>query len=175
MVPDPLALPGELPLDPAERDRLAQLLAGLLERVPALYDALPWQVTHGDCAPSNVLMDEDGVTGLLDFEFVAGDLRAIDFAIGLFFFAGDAWRRGQGWEQAEAFSAGYAARVQLAPAEVAALPVLLRLREACVVIHLASRHRQGLVPLAKVHARIRHALWLDEWLRAPTAMSWSSA
>lgn len=94
------------------------------------------------------------------------ELWRVDYAIGLSFFAGEAWRRGQGWEQVEAFSGACATRVRLEPAEVAALPVLLRMREACAVIHVADRHRQGLEPLDGVRGRVRRALWLDGWLRA---------
>jgi aminoglycoside phosphotransferase (APT) family kinase protein len=53
-------------LSAAERSALA----GLLDRVPALFAGRPAVLTHGDFAPVNVLTDGVSLTGLLDFEAV---------------------------------------------------------------------------------------------------------
>jgi aminoglycoside phosphotransferase (APT) family kinase protein len=45
-------------------------LAGLLDRVPAVFAKRPVVLAHGDFAPVNVLTDGVSVTGLLDFESV---------------------------------------------------------------------------------------------------------
>jgi aminoglycoside phosphotransferase (APT) family kinase protein len=45
-------------------------LAGLLDRLPALFARRPVVLAHGDFAPVNVLTDGTSLTGLLDFESV---------------------------------------------------------------------------------------------------------
>lgn len=81
LVPDPWALPECLP--PEFQDRIRRLFADLREQLPGLYRSLPQQVIHGDFVARNALMQEGRVTGVLDFEFCAHDLRAMDLAIAL--------------------------------------------------------------------------------------------
>lgn len=69
---------------PAEfQGRIRRLFADLQQQVPGLYRSLPQQVIHGDFVARNALMQEGRVTGVLDFEFCAHDLRAMDLAIAL--------------------------------------------------------------------------------------------
>ena len=48
--------------------------------LPELYRSLLQQIVHRDFDASNVLMEGDRVTGVLDFEFAGSDLRAFDLA-----------------------------------------------------------------------------------------------
>lgn len=43
----------------------------------------PIQLIHGDVHTDNILMKGDQVMGILDFQFVAEDWRAMEFAISL--------------------------------------------------------------------------------------------
>ena len=62
-------------LPDGKRQRLISGYAWLIERMPDLYATLPQQLAHEDFDPSNVLMEGARVTGVLDFEFCARDLR----------------------------------------------------------------------------------------------------
>ncbi len=164
-VGDPLTLPTNLPLPTEARARLRALLASLVAAAGALYQSLPQQLIHGDLGLGNALVDQtERVSGILDFEFAAPDVRAMDLAVGLYHFAAGSWGSGAEWELLDAFGRAYAARVRLTPAEVANLPALLRLRTAASLVHWAGRRRDGLAAERDVLARAAAALQLDAWL-----------
>jgi homoserine kinase type II len=166
LVPDPPAALAELPVAEELRQRLLARYAWLMERIPRLYAALPQQLSHEDYAPSNVLMDGERVTGVLDFEFCARDLRAMDLTVALSWWPGERFGSGQEWPIIRAFVQGYARHVALAADEIAAIPALFELRAYTSLIHRLGRHRQGLSPLGAVVARARAALEREDWVRA---------
>ena len=51
---------------------------------------LPMQLIHGDLHYDNVLCDEDSLRAILDFEFCAMDYRAMELAICLSKYVGEA-------------------------------------------------------------------------------------
>ncbi|MCW5851600.1 MAG: phosphotransferase [Anaerolineae bacterium] len=102
------------------------------------YAPLPRQVVHGDFDGSNTLVKGDHVTGILDFEFAMPDARAIDVASGLMF-SMRTWENPTPWPAADAFCQGYRAWIHLTPAEVAALPWLMRLRNAVSTVWWLGR------------------------------------
>jgi homoserine kinase type II len=83
LVPNPPAAFADLPLPDETRQRLISSYTWLIERIPDLYDTLPQQLEHEDFDPGNVLMDGTRVTGVLDFEFCARDLRVMDLTVAL--------------------------------------------------------------------------------------------
>ena len=166
LVPDPLALPGELPLAATGAPRLRAALEELLALVPGLYGRLPRQIIHSDLDRSNVLMQGNSVSGLLDFEFASPDVRAMDFAVGVWGFSRWAWGTGREWPLIEAFAGGYGRRVALEASELESLPTLLRLRDATSLVFWAGRRRQGLATEEDVASRATGLLGLDDWLRA---------
>lgn len=106
--------------------------------VEAHYAALPHQVIHGDFVPSNTLFVGDQLTAVLDFDLALPDARVMDIASGL----GSAMRvedQPQPWDQAEAFCRGYGSVQRLTPAEVAALPDLMALRDVVATIWWLGR------------------------------------
>jgi homoserine kinase type II len=107
------------------RDELAQLRAWLGEN----YDNLPFQVIHGDVGPSNTLVQDGRLTGILDFDFALPDARAIDVASGLMFTMRH-WENPDPWPMAAAFCQGYRQWIMPTSAEVDATPWLIRLRNA---------------------------------------------
>lgn len=134
--------------------------------IPRIYDWLPRQIIHGDLGRDNVLLDGGRVTGILDFEFVAPDVRAMDLAIGMYFFginregdALDVW-----WRALESFCRGYAGHVQLTLDEIMALPNLMRLRNLVSVLHRAGRRRQGAATREDVLWRLQDAARMHLWL-----------
>ncbi len=130
------------------RDEIAALQAF----VDGPYRALPLQWTHGDFAHGNTLYQSDTATSnealpnppqgrisaVLDFEFAGQDVRAVDLAAGLFF-SMRPWENPDPVVNAAAFCRGYAQVQPLTPAEVAALPWLMRLRNAVSTIWWLGR------------------------------------
>lgn len=166
LVPDPPAALDALPLALAARRALLARYAWLMERMPALYHALPQQLCHEDMAPSNLLMDGARVTGMLDFEFCARDVRSMDLTVALSWWPVQRFGSGTEWPVVRALATGYARYVALTDAEIAAIPVLFELRAFTSLIHRLGRHRQGLSPLGAVLDRASAALERRAWLRA---------
>jgi homoserine kinase type II len=72
-----------VPVSPDEQGRLTRLIRTVQEQIPAMYAALPRQIIHGDFVPFNLLVQDDRVTAVLDFEAAMHDLRALDLAMAL--------------------------------------------------------------------------------------------
>jgi homoserine kinase type II len=120
-------------------------------------------VIHWDFEPSNVLVAGGRVTAVLDFEFAAPDLRAIDLARGL-----HAWTRGTladgtAWGAVAAFAGGYRTRAALTPAEAGAVAPLLLLSQLAIFVHWADRYRRGLPPAGAPASPV--AVWAARLLR----------
>ena len=166
LVPDPPQALLELPLAEALQRHLLARYAWLVERLPPLYAALPQQLSHEDYGPSNVLLDGVRVTGVLDFEFCARDVRPMDLTVAL------SWwpvaRFGSGAESPiiQVFATGYARHITLSADEIAAIPILFELRAYTSLIHRLGRWRQGLSPLEAVTERAEAALEPHTWLLA---------
>ncbi len=166
LVPDPRAAFGELPLPPDEVGRLVSEYDRMMEAVPALYHARPRQLCHEDFDPGNVLMVGDRVSGVLDWEFCAIDLRVMDLVVALTWWPVKQFGSGEEWPILDALLRGYARRFTLEPAEVRAIPTVFLLRAYTSLIHRLGRYRQGLSPLEHVVVRAEAALARDVWLRA---------
>ena len=169
LVQDPLSFIEEILIKRAERARLHTLFVDLLTRLPDLYDGLPQQIIHGDYGRSNALLHDGRVSGVLDFEFAAPDLRAMDIAVALWSFGVAPWRTAGDWAPIEALVAGYGRRNALESAEIAALPTLLRLREATSLVHWTGRLRQELTTADDIAERAGRMLGVDRWLQAHSA------
>lgn len=170
MVPDPLmALTDaeELGLDVAADT--AERMNALLERVRNAADTawkgLGEQLTHGDVIPGNVMVSGDTVAALIDFENCALNPRAMDLAGAL-----DTWlfdvlyKPDQLWKRFDALGTGYTGVVKLARAELQALPMLILLRNASVLMHLCGRFIAGLTPAIDVESWLDSLITLDSWL-----------
>jgi Ser/Thr protein kinase RdoA (MazF antagonist) len=169
-VPSPTDAIRELEADDELRAGFARMVRGAQDAAPGLYTGLPVQIVHNDIARSNTLVDGERVTGILDFEFSGPDLRVFDLAVGVLMFGADWSAGGFGFELplVRAFAGGYAAWVQLSPAEIAAVPDVLRLRSAVSVMHRLGRYRAGLASLDDVTSRMREGLRMDAWFREHT-------
>ncbi|HYF76838.1 MAG TPA: phosphotransferase [Symbiobacteriaceae bacterium] len=168
-IPNPPAVVDWLPVEPAWRHRIGRLLESALANVGSMYNRLPRQVIHGDLTHGNVLMEDDRVTGLLDFEFSAWDLRAMDYAVGI---GGGpkSLRSGWGdWAVLESFSRGYFRHHRLTAEELEVLPDLIRLRRLNILLRFAGRYRQGLDPVSEVQGMAWWTLNAEDWLEASGA------
>ncbi len=164
LVPDPYQGILQLPVTLQQRERLLAGYQRLTEAIPSLYGSLPQRLSHEDYAPSNILMDGSQVTGVLDFEFCSRDVRPMDLTVALSWWPDHTFGSGEEWPILEAFSRGYARKVQLSPGEIAAIPVLYQLRAYTSLIHRLGRYLQGLSPLEAVIGRAYAALEREDWL-----------
>lgn len=165
LVPDPLDLPERLPLEPTQRRAVARVVSDLLAAVPAVYRSLPWQIVHRDFDASNVLLEGGRVSGVLDFEFAAPDLRVLDLARSLSLFAVSPWSNPDGWQRVVAFASGYRQLLQPTRDEIAAILDLMRCYRAMSLVHREGRRRQGLARESDVVARALALLQQEQWMR----------
>lgn len=133
------------------RDEVARILSGIRPRPD-----LPQQIIHGDFALTNVLMAGDRVTGILDFETAGVGYRALDLAVGRFFF-------GTPGHPSEAFQRGYLDVFGLTEAELAALRELELMREATSLIHWYGRYLDGQTTAADIADRVERLRQVDAW------------
>ncbi|MCB0094497.1 MAG: phosphotransferase [Caldilineaceae bacterium] len=173
-LPEPWALtpaglpPMAPPLAPAEIDALlshwrAELIA-IKQWTASQYAALPVQVIHGDFTPGNMLIVGKRVAAILDFDFAIPDARAVDVAAGLYYVM-SVWENPEPWPVAAAFCQGYSRHVQLTHAEIAALPWLMRLRNAVSAIYRLGKHVAANQPLPtwRLRAMLEFTDWLDKY------------
>jgi homoserine kinase type II len=166
LVPDPPAAFADLPLSDEKRQRLISGYARLIERIPDLYATLPQQLAHEDFDPSNVLMERTRVTGVLDFEFCARDLRAMDLTVASTWWPVRHYGTGAEWPIIAALARGYARHMTLTDDEMAALPTLFHLRAYTSLIHRLGRFRQGLSTLEEALDRAEAALNREDWVQS---------
>jgi homoserine kinase type II len=166
LVPDPPATFADLPLPNEKRQRLISGYVWLIERIPDLYAILPQQLAHEDFDPGNVLMEGTRVTGVLDFEFCARDLRVMDLTVALTWWPVRHYGTGAEWPIIVALARGYARHITLTDDEIAALPTLFRLRAYTSLIHRLGRYRQGLSTLEEALNRAEAAINREDWVQS---------
>lgn len=135
---------------------------------PALLASLPTQIIHSDYARGNVLLVDGAVSGVLDFEFSAPDLRAMDLAIGIYHFCLSNWigrDAGLASELAWAFVKGFSEKLKLSRDEFKALPTLLLRRQLVVSLHWLGRWKVGLSSEAQAREKINGLSELQRWFR----------
>ncbi|HKS71002.1 MAG TPA: phosphotransferase [Ktedonobacterales bacterium] len=164
LVPDPRPAILELPVAEDARERLVRTYDALLERILVLYAALPRQLTHEDYSPDNLLMEGARVTAVLDFEFCALDLRAMDLTVALSWWPGERFGMGDEWPILRAVAAGYGRHIALTSEEAQAMPTLYLLRAYTSLVHRLGRHRQGLSPMGAVTDRAYAAIAREDWV-----------
>jgi homoserine kinase type II len=125
---DPANLIQELPLAREEQEQFLRILEDTEAITPSLYQSLPQQIIHRDYDQSNILMDRNLVTGVLDFEFCGPDLRILDLAYALSQWPSGWWNTGKEWGIINSFVEGYLKGQVLTLEELEALPAVFRLR-----------------------------------------------
>lgn len=168
LVPDPAAALEELPLTDGHRLTVARILDRVEHDHDLVVRSLPRQITHGDFAFVNLLLRNDRVTGLLDFEFSAPDVRAADLASALYVVVvrGPLEER---WRLIDALAAGYRRVLWLDPMEIGAVPALMLRRSATGLIHWIGRWRQQIAPADEPVERATRIVAFTEWLDANAA------
>jgi homoserine kinase type II len=166
LVPDPLAAVEQLPIDREQSKQIRTLLNKVIESVESLYARLPQQLLHRDCDPVNILMDDQHVTAVLDFEFAGTDIRVLDICVALSWWLINLIGTGREWELIDALGTAYVTNFPLSEEEVLAIPDVLRLRDATSLVHRMGRYLAGLETDTRMQDRVKHSLWREEWLSA---------
>lgn len=164
LVPDPLAAVECLPADREQARQLRTFFTEVIESVPGLYATLPQQVIHRDYDPGNLLMDQQRVTAVLDFEFAGRDLRILELAVALSWWPVHLFGTGQEWELIDVFGSAYTRQMALSKEELLALPVVFRLRDTTSLVHRTGRYLAGMETEARMQRRVEHSLWREVWL-----------
>ncbi|WP_165546782.1 phosphotransferase enzyme family protein [Kribbella soli] len=134
-----------------DRDDVARILTGIGPRPD-----LPRQIIHGDFAMTNVLMAGDRVAAILDFETAGPGYRAMDLAVGRFFF-------GEVGHPSEAFQRGYLDAFPLTDAELSAIRELELMREATSLVHWYGRYVDGQITAENLADRVERLRRVEDW------------
>jgi homoserine kinase type II len=127
---------------------------------------LPQQLLHRDCGPGNVLMEQQRVTAILDFEFAGVDRRIFDLCVAISWWPVRLMGTGQEWQLIDAFGQAYTASFPLTEEELLTLPATLRMRDTTSLIYRMGRYLAGLESAQTIQERVRHSLWREAWLMA---------
>src|SRR5688500_8456701 len=155
----------QLPLTKKEQGQILTLVERTQASAPSLYRMLPVQIIHRDYDQSNILMEGNSVTGVLDFEFCGPDLRILDLAYALSQWPAGLWNTGNEWPVIDAFAQGYLERQELMPSELDALPLIFRLRATCGLFFRLGRYKRGLETPERMIERIQEILDFEMWLQ----------
>lgn len=125
------------------------------------YQSLPCQLIHGDLHYDNVLVQDEEVTALLDFEFASYDWRALELAICLSKYAGE---EPDAMIYFDDFIDGYAKTGILTLPEAKAIPTLINLRILSNVAYFVGRAIAEEDSISSLTTRIanyeRRVLWV---------------
>ncbi len=181
LVEDPMVVVEQL-VEPAQAGPLREILRRSLRDWEALSARdLPQQIVHKDYSPGNVLMQDERVTAILDFEFAGRDRRLFDLCVAISWWPVRLMGSGREWEQIDAFGKAYTACFPLTEEELLALPAALRMRDTTSLIYRMGRYLAGLETEQTIRERVRHSLWREEWLAANReilvrhALAWGNA
>ncbi len=142
-VSEPLKVPEILSLGVEDHRRFGQLLHEATEITPHLYATLPIQTIHADYITPNILVENDEVVGILDFEFATRDLRLFDYLSSLDQFASFPWKEVRFEDIVRAFSTGYRACSALTVAEMEAAISVWKLQRASSLVYWTGWLMEG--------------------------------
>lgn len=137
-----------------------------LEPTLMILNKLPHQWIHGDLNFSNAVAVDDEVVGILDFEFCAVDLRAMEPSVVMVDFINAIRTNEQRLKAMDTFATGFGEALRLTRDEASAIPSLMKLRMLDVFLHFAIRCAEGLDAPEVWKGQIQHAdavcQWIDE-------------
>jgi homoserine kinase type II len=130
------------------------------ESASVIYSSLPVQLVHGDFAFGNVLMRAGRVRGVLDFEYAGWNVRALELG-GMLRNVIAKGNRERLWRPV---LQGYLRTLSLDPAEIAALPALVLLQSAIVLVWWAGRVVEGHSRPQGIAEGVDRALMIQDWV-----------
>jgi homoserine kinase type II len=166
LVSDPLSAVEHLPIDHEQAKQICACLTNVIENVPSLYATIPQQILHRDYNPGNILLDQQRVTAVLDFEFAGRDIRVLDLCVALSWWPVNLLGTGKEWDLIDTFGAAYTHQLPLSEEELIALPTVFRLRDATSLVHRTGRYLAGMETEGRMQRRVEHSLWREAWLSA---------
>lgn len=137
-----------------------------IERVASELAELPRQWIHGDLVFNNSLHANNEIVGILDFEFVTVDCRAMELAV-LFVDMAKPWNPAAE-DGVKAALKGFEAVVPLSTDEIRLLPALMKLRLLDVALHFAIRYTEGLDGDKVFAGIVDDTLYGIRWVREKT-------
>lgn len=158
----PLDVPRILELEYSQQERITKSLIELIEMAPSLYKTLPLQTTHADYLCPNVLVNENQVVGVLDFEFATYDLRLLDYVAALDHFTRPS-KQIPNKERIKAFSTGYAKHISLSQSEIDKLTLAWRLQQASCIVYWTGWLLEKKVTHQSVVDGVIKMLQLEDW------------
>jgi len=144
-------------------DRMLDEILQIVDKCAGAYQSLPVQLIHGDLHYDNVLVDQDTVSALLDFEFASFDWRALELAIGLSKYAGE---EPDAMPYFDDYIDGYATTGILTKPEAEAIPDLINLRILSNVVYFVGRHIAGEDNISSITTRIENYARRVDWVKA---------
>lgn len=173
-VRDPFMVPQLLKLGLEEQQHFRRLLHEAIEAAPHFYATLPIQTIHADYISQNILVENNQVVGILDFEFATRDLRLFDYLSSLDQFSSFPWNNDRFADTIRAFSTGYRACNALTSIEMQSALVMWKLQRASSLIYWTGWLIEGKSNHQKivnaVLETLRFAGWLEsnqnQWLNA---------
>jgi homoserine kinase type II len=138
-------------------------LTEVMERVASYRRGgrLPWSFIHGDLHYDNILVDDDGVTGLLDFEFSSYDWRVMELAICLSKYCSE----DDPYPYFERFVDGFAVHGELNSEEIESMCTLIRLRILSNVVYFVGRALSGEDQMSTLTCRIDNYCQRLRWVK----------
>ncbi|MEG4349315.1 phosphotransferase [Microcoleus sp. LAD1_D3] len=162
----PLNVPQILSLGLEEQRRFGLLLNEAIEAAPNLYATLPIQTIHADYITPNILIENDRVVGILDFEFATRDLRVFDYLSSLDQFASFPWKEVRFEEIVQAFSTGYRTCSSLTVAEMEAAISVWKLQRASSLVYWTGWLIEGKGSRQKIVDAVVETLRFEMWLES---------
>ncbi|MBE9190253.1 phosphotransferase [Gloeocapsopsis crepidinum LEGE 06123] len=164
LINNPLAITQVLNLGFAEETILNHMLSEVIESVPYLYQTLPLQTIHADYITPNILVEDDQVIGVLDFEFATFDLRLLDYLSSLDQLASFPWKEDFFADIVKAFSTGYHQNSSLISLEQESLLTVWRVQRASSLVYWTGWFMEGKTNRQKVIDAVIETLKFETWL-----------
>lgn len=149
-----------------EQRHLDRLLNEVIEVAPHLYTTLPVQTIHADYITPNILVENDRVVGILDFEFATRDLRLLDYFTSLSQFTSFPWKEVLFEDIVRAFSKGYRACSFPTTIEMEAAISVWKLQNASSLVYWTGWLIEGKVSHQKVVNAVVETLRFKTWLES---------
>jgi homoserine kinase type II len=165
-VSDPLTIVKIFNLGLEEQERFSQLLSEAIEAAPHLYATLPIQTIHADYITPNILVQDDRVIGILDFEFATRDLRLLDYLSSLDQFVSFPWKNARFEEIVRAFSTGYLTYSSLTMAEMKAVIAVWKLQRSSSLIYWTGWLLEGKGNRQQIADAVMETLRFETWLES---------
>jgi homoserine kinase type II len=132
------------------------------ENARPIYASLPTQLIHGDFSFGNVLARGGRVRGIVDFEYAGRDVRAMELAAGL----SSVLLREKSESLWRPVLSGYLGMLRLDPVELGALPALVVLHWAVILVWWAGRSLDGRPFADGLPVLVDRALEVERWITA---------